>query len=93
MSKAVTIYTIDNCPYCSRAKTLLGARKIEFTEVKVNRDDECTRADLEERSGLKTFPQIFFGNHPIGGFRDLQRIDEEQNLKELINKLTGLNQQ
>lgn len=86
MSDFVTVYTLEHCPYCVRAKNLLTANGIEFREVRVADDDECTRAELEERSGIKTFPQIFFGNKAIGGFSHLQAIDQDQGIKNVLSK-------
>lgn len=90
MSEFVTVYTLEHCPFCVRAKNLLFANEITFREVRVDDDDYCTRADLEERSGIKTFPQIFFGNTPIGGFSHLQELDREQGIKQVIKKMSGV---
>lgn len=87
MSDFVTVYTLEHCSYCVRAKNLLSANEIKFREVRVADEDHCTRADLEERSGLKTFPQIFFGNTPIGGFAQLQQLHQEQGIKQVLKKL------
>lgn len=67
----IVIYSIDYCPYCERAKALLASRSLPFTEIKVDRSDETAVLELFARSGMKTFPQIFFDDELVGGFREL----------------------
>lgn len=79
----VTLYSIDNCPYCDRAKDLLQRRGIGFQEIKIERSDHEAREKLLERSGMKTFPQIFHGSELIGGFSDLSEKDKADQLSSL----------
>lgn len=74
MLKDVILYTIDNCPYCSAAKSLLGSKNVEFKEVHVDRSDVDSVKSLQEKTGMRTFPQIFFGEKLIGGYTDLQNL-------------------
>lgn len=79
----VTIYSLDYCPYCVQAKALLNQRGIAFDEIVVDSRDQETREQLRQRSGMKTFPQIFHGDTLIGGFSDLKARDEVQGLEDL----------
>jgi len=79
----VTVYSIDNCPYCDRAKELLTARGLSYREIKLDRNDHEARQKLLERSGMKTFPQIFHGETVIGGFSDLSERDKADKLVSL----------
>lgn len=79
----ITIYSIDNCPYCDRAKELLTARGLSYREIKLDRNDHEARQSLLERSGMKTFPQIFHGDNLIGGFSDLSERDKTDRLAAL----------
>jgi glutaredoxin 3 len=79
--KKITIYTMDYCPYCVRAKQLLQARGLNFTEIKVSQDDEAAWKAMEARSGMKTVPQIFFGDECVGGFTDLDALDKKGELQ------------
>jgi glutaredoxin 3 len=79
----VTIYSLDYCPYCVQAKALLNQRGIAFDEIVVDSRDQETREQLRQRSGMKTFPQIFHGDTLIGGFSDLKARDEAQGLEDL----------
>ncbi|MCP0914905.1 MULTISPECIES: glutaredoxin 3 [Legionella] len=64
------IYTTATCPYCVRAKQLLQAKGIPYTEIRVDLDD-AERENMIARSGRRTVPQIFFDEEHIGGCDDL----------------------
>jgi glutaredoxin 3 len=80
----VTVYTLEHCPYCVKAKNLLKQNEIAFKEVRVSDNDVCTRSELQDRTGMKTFPQIFHGNKLIGGFSDLLELEQAQGLKNVF---------
>ncbi len=80
----VTVYTLEHCPYCVKAKNLLKQNEIAFKEVRVSDHDVCTRSELQDRTGMKTFPQIFNGNKLIGGFSDLLELAQTQGLKNVL---------
>lgn len=77
----VTVYTFKICRYCDAAKNLLQRQDIAFTEILVDSEDSKTRAELQQKSGMKTFPQIFFGDQVIGGYTELKALDEKVGLK------------
>lgn len=79
----VKIYSLDYCPYCVQAKTLLTRRGVAFEEIVVDSNDSDTREKLRQQSGMRTFPQIFHGETLIGGFSDLKARDEERGLDDL----------
>ncbi len=79
----VTIYTMEFCPYCVRAKELMKRRGVAFKEVLVPMDDEAQWQDLEKRSGMKTMPQLFNGDQLIGGFTELSALDQKDQLASL----------
>jgi glutaredoxin 3 len=79
----VTVYTMDYCPYCERAKRLLGSRGVSFTEVRVAEDDDAKWDALFQKSGLRTMPQIFADERVIGGYTDLAALDAKDKLESL----------
>jgi glutaredoxin 3 len=83
MSAKVTVYTMEYCPFCVRAKDLLKRRGIDFKEVMVPMEDEAQWDELEKKSGMKTMPQIFHGDRLIGGFQDLSSLDQKDQLASL----------
>ncbi len=79
----VEVYTTPSCPFCVRAKRLLEARGILYDEIDVAADPEL-RADLVERTGRRTVPQIFIDGEPIGGFEELAALDASTRLADLV---------
>ncbi len=79
----VTVYTMDFCPYCERAKTLLKQRGVDYAEVRVPMDDDAQWDALEKKTGMKTMPQILHGETLIGGYNDLATIDQKDQLASL----------
>ena len=66
----VDVYTRDYCGFCVRAVHLLKKKGVEFIEHNATRDP-AKREEMIRRSGRSTFPQIFVGDHHIGGSDDL----------------------
>jgi glutaredoxin 3 len=75
----VTIYTGDNCAYCTMAKRLLAGKGIEPAEIRVSQDPALL-AEMMKRSGRRTVPQIFIGDVHIGGYNDLLAYDRQGKL-------------
>lgn len=70
----ITIYTTQTCPYCRRAKELLKKKNLPYQEIGVDGDFEA-RAKMSARAnGASTVPQIFFGDHHVGGCDDLYEL-------------------
>ena len=80
----VTIYTTPYCPYCIRAKMLLDERGVtELNEIRIDQDREL-RKQMIERTGRRTVPQIYIGDHHVGGCDDLVALDREGKLETLL---------
>lgn len=84
MKDTITIYSKVGCQYCNQAKSLLREKGISYREVLVESNDQCVIAELEERTGMKTFPQIFIGNQVLGGFTDLKALEQRTGLKDFL---------
>jgi glutaredoxin 3 len=81
--RQVTLYTTEACPFCTSAKTLLARRGITYEEINLARDPDG-RAELQERTGMFTFPQILVGEQALGGFTELLAADRAGKLGELL---------
>lgn len=79
----VTIYTREGCGYCVRAKALLNRKGAAFTEIDAG-SDPALKAEMVQRSGRTTFPQIFLGATHVGGCDDLYALDAEGRLDGLL---------
>lgn len=82
--KPVRVYTTDYCGYCTRAKQFLTGKGVPYEEIDVSNDD-ALRADLVEKSnGQRTVPQIFIGDHHVGGYSDLVALEAKGQLDPLL---------
>lgn len=79
----VVIYTKPFCPYCARAEALLSKKGVDYEEVVASMDPEL-REEMRQRSGRLTYPQIFIGDHHIGGFDDLFALEQDGKLDALL---------
>ncbi|MSQ66306.1 MAG: glutaredoxin 3 [Limnohabitans sp.] len=80
----VKIYTTAVCPYCVRAKQFLKARGVEhIEEVRVDLSPE-QRDYMVNLTGRRTVPQIFIGDHHVGGCDDLMALDSSGGLMPLL---------
>lgn len=77
----VTIYTKNYCPYCVKAKGILKAANIPFTEMDITDSPEKIE-ELSRKSGLLTVPQIFVGEKCLGGCSDIEKLNSEGKLFE-----------
>ena len=69
----ILIYTKQWCPFCAKAKALLRAKGVPWDETDVT-FDEALQAEMIERSGRRSVPQIFLGGEHVGGYDDLARL-------------------
>ena len=67
----VTVFTRNGCPHCARAKGLLRDARIEFEELRLNR--EYTDQTLRAVAAATSVPQVFIGGEHVGGADDLEK--------------------
>lgn len=80
----VEIYTTPFCPYCARAKSLLEDKGVAFHEIDVMMARK-RRAEMRERAGGRnTVPQIFIGQHHVGGSDELAALNRSGELDALL---------
>jgi glutaredoxin 3 len=79
----IIVYTTEPCSFCVRVKQLLAARGVEYDEVNLSKDP-AGRAELVERTGMLSFPQVVIGDEVIGGFRETYEADRSGRLRELL---------
>ena len=79
----VTIYTTQFCPYCTMAKRLLTQKSVAFDEIDVG-GKPALRAEMEEKSGRHTVPQIWIGATHVGGCDDLHDLDRAGRLDPML---------
>ena len=71
-SPHLEIAVLPGCPWCSRALRLLRTLDLPHHVITVN--DDVAFQEMYERSGMRTFPQIFLNNAVIGGYDSLAEL-------------------
>ncbi|MFC3712211.1 glutaredoxin 3 [Sphingoaurantiacus capsulatus] len=80
----VEIYTKFLCPYCTRAKSLLQSKGVEFTEYDITMGGPKREEMLSRAPGRSTVPQVFIDDKHIGGSDDLAALDRAGGLDPLL---------
>jgi glutaredoxin 3 len=84
--KKVLMYSTGVCPYCDRAERLLMRKGVQQIEkVRVDLHPEL-RAEMMEKTGRRTVPQIYINGVYVGGYDDLAALDQAGGLDELLAK-------
>ena len=80
----IVMYCTAVCPYCVAAERLLKSKGVEYIE-KIRIDLEPARqAEMMERTGRRTVPQIYIGEIHVGGFDELSALDRAGRLEQLL---------
>jgi len=80
----VTLYIRDHCRFCDRALALLRGKMVELDIINAS-GNEALRQEMIEKSGGRTFPQIFINDRPIGGCDDLYALEAAGQLDVLLH--------
>ena len=83
MTAKVLMYTTAVCPYCQMAERLLRAKGVEIEKVRVDLEP-ARRAEMMEKTGRRTVPQIYVGETHVGGYDDLAALDRAGRLDPLL---------
>ena len=82
--KKVVIHTGDLCIHCDWAIDLLNRKNIKFTEYNIAKDIAKREEMLKKSNGARTVPQIFIGDHHVGGNKELQALEKDGKLNSLL---------
>ena len=77
------MYTTAVCPYCQMAERLLRSKGVEIEKVRVDLEP-ARRAEMMEKTGRRTVPQIYIGETHVGGYDDLAALDRAGKLDPLL---------
>jgi glutaredoxin 3 len=77
------MYTRPYCPFCDRAKRLLRSKGAGWEEVDLDEQPE-RRAEMVERSGRETVPQIWIDDVHVGGSDELTELDARGELDAVL---------
>ncbi|MBK1647992.1 glutaredoxin 3 [Rhabdochromatium marinum] len=79
----IEMYGTAACPYCVRARRLLDKKGADYTDIRIDKDPS-REAEMIQRSGRFTVPQIFIGERHIGGYDDMAELDMDEALDPLL---------
>ena len=77
------MYATAACPFCQSAERLLRDKGVAFEKIRVDLQPEL-RAEMQQKSGRRTVPQIWIGERHVGGCDDLYALDREGKLDPLL---------
>lgn len=81
----VKMYCTAVCPYCVMAERLLKSKGVtEIEKIRIDLDP-AQRAEMMEKTGRRTVPQIYIMDYHVGGYDDLAALDRAGKLNELLN--------
>ena len=80
----VLMYLTATCPFCQSAERLLAQKGVKDIErIRVDLEPQ-RRAEMREKSGRHTVPQIWIGERHVGGCDDLYALDRQGELDPLL---------
>lgn len=80
----IDIYTQPWCPYCARAVHILNSKGVTFREIDAPHGSREREEAVRRSGGRTTVPQIFIGEHHVGGCDDLVALDRAGKLDRLL---------
>ena len=83
MMADVLMYSTEFCPFCIRARQLLEAKGVVYTDIRIDEHPK-KRDEMITKSNRRTVPQIFINGHSIGGCDDLYALDQTGQLDKLL---------
>lgn len=79
----VVMYCTATCPYCIAAEQLLVCKGVTIDKVRVDLEPQ-RRAEMSQKSGRRTVPQIWIGDLHVGGCDELHALDHAGKLDPLL---------
>ena len=81
---SIKIYSTKMCPFCFAAKTLLKRKGASYEEVDVTFDSTKRSKMSELAGGATSVPQIWIGDHHVGGSDELAALERRGELDALL---------
>jgi glutaredoxin 3 len=73
----ITVYSKAHCPFCDKAKALLKLKGIDYTEIRIDEDEDARNFIVGQ--GHRTVPQIYRNGELLveGGYQGLSKQGNE----------------
>ena len=79
----VLMYLTASCPYCQSADRLLREKGVAVERIRVDLEP-ARRAEMVQKSGRRTVPQIWIDELHVGGCDDLYALERAGQLDPLL---------
>ena len=79
----VVMYLTASCPFCQSADRLLREKGVAVEKIRVDLEP-ARRAEMMQKSGRRTVPQIWIDDLHVGGCDDLYALDRAGKLDPLL---------
>jgi glutaredoxin 3 len=79
----VLMYLTASCPFCQSADRLLEEKGVVVEKIRVDLEP-ARRAEMMQKSGRRTVPQIWIGELHVGGCDDLYALEHAGRLDPLL---------
>ena len=84
MAVPITMYSTGVCPFCIQAERLLASKGVtDITKIRIDLEP-AKRDEMMTRTGRRTVPQIYIGEHHVGGYDDLAALERAGKLSKLL---------
>ena len=78
------MYLTATCPFCQSAERLLADKGVrDIVKIRVDLEP-ARRAEMRQKSGRHTVPQIWIGERHVGGCDDLYALERKGELDALL---------
>jgi glutaredoxin 3 len=77
------MYLTASCPFCQSADRLLQQKGAAVEKIRVDLEP-ARRAEMMQKSGRRTVPQIWIGSRHVGGCDDLYALERAGELDSLL---------
>ena len=79
----VLMYLTASCPFCQSADRLLQQKGVAVEKIRVDLEP-ARRAEMMQKSGRRTVPQILINGLHVGGCDDLYALERAGELDPLL---------
>ena len=87
------VFSKSYCPYCKKAKAVLGAlspKSYKVIELDERQDGDAMQDILGQMTGARSVPRVFIAGKCIGGGDDTERLNRDGKLKEMLQQAGAL---
>ncbi len=82
--KNITMYSGPMCNFCEAAKRLFSRNNLKYQEIDISSKEGLRDEMIKKANGKRTIPQIFFGDHHVGGYAELRDLEKKEKLFEFL---------